>query len=93
MMNFNSDAEIPEVIMRTEAGAVSDTLSYEEINPTAPLRLMRAANQRLGQSPADVDYFIVSKGFDGEVTWGVYYEGGIPIAQGDSRGRYTRRIS
>lgn len=89
---FAPDAEAPEVITRSEASTVIDAMSYEEINPTAPARLMKAANARLGRSPADVDYFVVSKS-SGVMQWGIYYEGGSPIALGDSRGRYTRRIS
>ena len=91
IVNFAADAEVPSVTT-APAGAVSDTFSYEEINTTAMRRLMDAANRRLGQSEADVDYFVVSKSL-GEMQWGVYYEGGSPIAIGDSRGRYVRRIS
>jgi hypothetical protein len=90
--NFDADAEVPDVITTTTAGAVSGTLSYEEVNPTAPARLMKAANARLGQSEADVDYFVISK-FGDAIQWNIYYEGGSPIATGDSRGRYVRRIS
>lgn len=89
---FAPDAEAPEVITRSEGSASSSSFSYEEIDPTAASRLMKAANSRLGQSPADVDYFVVSKSTGG-MQWGIYYKGGKPIALGDSHGRYTRRIS
>jgi hypothetical protein len=91
-VNFASDAEVPEVLSTSTAGSTTGALSYEQINPTAPPRLMKAANARLGRSEADVDYFVVQN-YTGAVQWGIYYEGGSPIAQGDSQGRYTRRIS
>ncbi|MEJ7894060.1 MAG: hypothetical protein WKF94_15625 [Solirubrobacteraceae bacterium] len=88
---FAADAEVPDVQATVSDSGVSDALSYEQINPTAPARLMKAANARVNRSEADVDYFVVSV-FSGDVTWGVYYEGGKPIAQGDSSGRYLRRV-
>ena len=89
---FAPDAEAPEVVTRVEGSTASSSFSYEEINPTAASRLMQAANRRLGRAPADVDYFVVSDSA-GAMQWGIYYEGGSPIALGDSRGRYTRRIA
>ena len=93
-VQLSAGAEAPEEFSAstaTQSGS-DRTMTYEELNPTAPERLMKAANSRLNQSPKDVDYFVAQK-FLGPLTWGVYYKGGRPIAQGDSRGRYTRRIS
>jgi hypothetical protein len=92
VINFAADAEVPEDVSVSEATSNIEGFSYEELNPTAPERLMKAANARLGQSKADVDYFVAQK-WTGAIQWGVYYKGGKPIAQGDSRGRYTRQIS
>jgi hypothetical protein len=92
VVDFQADAEVPQIFSTSAASPGVDALSYEQINPTAPSRLMRAANQRLGKSEADVDYFVPSI-FAGDVQWGIYYKGGSPIALGDSRGRYQRRIS
>jgi hypothetical protein len=92
VINFAADAEVPEDVSVSEATSSLDGFSYEELNPTAPERLMKAANARLGQSKADVDYFVAQK-WTGALQWGIYYKGGKPIAQGDSRGRYTRQIS
>jgi hypothetical protein len=92
VIDFQADAEAPEDLSVSETTSTIDTFSYEELNPTAPERLMKAANARLGQSKADVDYFVAQK-WTGSMQWGIYYQGGKPIAQGDSRGRYTRRIS
>lgn len=89
VVNFDADAEIPDVQARTSAAAAGDTLSYEQISPKAPFKLLEAANARVNRSDADVDYFVVQN-FSGEVMWGVYYKGGSPIAQGDSRGRFIR---
>ena len=92
VIDFPNDAEVPDDQSVSDVTSLTDSISYEEINPTAAERLMQAANARLNRSKADVDYFVVSK-FSGSITWGIYYQGGNPIAQGDSRGRYTRRIS
>jgi hypothetical protein len=92
VVDFQADAEVPEDISVSDATSSTDTFAYEELNTTAPERLMKAANARLGQSKADVDYFVAQK-WTGTMQWGIYYKGGKPIAQGDSRGRYTRRIS
>jgi hypothetical protein len=92
IIDFPNDAEVPQEFSASDATSLTDSISYEEINPTAVERLMHAANARLNRSKADVDYFVVSK-FSGSITWGIYYKGGKPIAQGDSRGRYTRQIS
>jgi hypothetical protein len=92
IVDFPNDAEVPQEFSASDATSLTDSLSYEEINPTAPERLMKAANARLNRSKADVDYFVAQK-FSGTMQWGIYYKGGNPIAQGDSRGRYTRRIS
>jgi hypothetical protein len=92
VVDFQADAEAPEDLSVSETTSSTDTFGYEEINPSAPERLMKAANARLGQSKADVDYFVAQK-WTGTMQWGIYYKGGKPIAQGDSRGRYTRRIS
>ena len=92
VINFAADAEVPEDVSVSDATSSLDGFSYEELNPTAPERLMKAANARLGQSKADVEYFVAQK-WTGAIQWGIYYKGGKPIAQGDSRGRYTRQIS
>lgn len=92
IMTLYADAEAPDVSTVVAASVRPDSLTYEEINPTAPARLAKAANRRLGRSAADVEYFVVSK-FSGQVQWGVYYDGGAHAAQGDSRGRYLRKIS
>jgi hypothetical protein len=91
IVQLTEDAEVPEVFS-TSTAVGSDTFNYEEINAGAPERLMKAANARLNRSKADVDYFVAQK-FTGSMVWGIYYKGGKPIAQGDSRGRYTRQIS
>jgi len=91
-VSLAADAEAP-TIHTTQTGVALPAypLSYEEINPTAPARLIRAAGARLGKAPSQVDYLVAQK-FTGTVQWGVYYKDGA-IAQGDSRGRYVRRIS
>lgn len=91
-VGFDADAEVPQVFSRSTAPGGGDTLSYEEVNLQAPFRLLKEANRRVNRSDADVDYFVVQS-FSGDVQWGVYYEGGSPIVQGDSRGRLIRRIS
>jgi hypothetical protein len=91
-VNFNADAEIPEIQSSSTATGGGDTFSYEEMNVQAPFRLLKVANQRVNRSEADVDYFS-AQSFTGRLEWGIYYEGGSPIAIGDSRGRYVRRIS
>lgn len=92
VVELQAGAEAPqEFSVSTATASGIDTLSYEELNPTAPDRLMRAANARLGTSPKQVDYFVAQK-FTGTLQWGVYYKNS-KIAQGDSRGRFTRRIS
>jgi hypothetical protein len=93
VINFNADAEVPEDISATTTSSSTiPTFSYEELNTGAPERLMKAANSRLKKSKADVEYFVAQK-WTGSMQWGIYYQGGSPIAQGDSRGRYTRQIS
>jgi hypothetical protein len=93
IVDFPADAEVPdELSTSSTSSSTIPTFSYEELNPGAPERLMKAANSRLNRSAADVDYFVAQK-WTGSMQWGVYYKGGNPIAQGDSRGRYTRRIS
>ncbi len=91
IVQLTNDAEAPDQFSSSTAIS-SSTFSYEELNASAPERLMKAANARLSRSPADVDYFVAQK-WTGAMQWGIYYKGGKPIAQGDSRGRYTRRIS
>ncbi len=92
-VQLSAGAEVPEEFSASTATQSGNdrTITYEELNPTAPERLMKAANARLGQSPRSVDYFVAMK-FLGPLTWGVYYKNS-KIAQGDSRGRFTRRIS
>ena len=92
IIDFPNDAEVPDDLNTSTATSLTDAFSYEEINAQAPARLMRAANARLNRSKDDVDYFVVQK-WTGAMQWGIYYKGGSPIAQGDSRGRYTRQIS
>jgi hypothetical protein len=84
-------AEAPQEFSTSTASTALDTISYEELNVGAPARLMKAANARLNASPSQVDYFVAQK-FTGSLQWGIYYKNG-KIAQGDSRGRFTRRIS
>lgn len=92
-VNFAADAEIPEILSTSANSSLSPgAMSYEEINPAAPERLIKAAGARVRKPPSAVDYLVVQK-FTGDVQWGVYYQGGSPIVQGDSRGRYLRRIS
>ncbi len=88
-VNFNADAEVPEIQSSSTAPGGGGSLSYEEINVQAPFKLLKAANQRVNRSDADVDYFVV-QAFSDEVGWSVFYEGGTPYAQGDSRGRLLR---
>ncbi|MEA2124643.1 MAG: hypothetical protein QOI80_1425 [Solirubrobacteraceae bacterium] len=92
IVDFPADAEVPDELTTSTATGNIQTFNYEEINVAAPERLMKAANSRLNQSPADVDYFVAQK-YTGTMQWGIYYKGGSPIAQGDSRGRYTRKIA
>lgn len=88
-VNFDADAEVPDIQSSSTAPAGGGSLSYEQINVQAPFRLLKAANQRVNRSDADVDYFVV-QAFSDEVGWSVFYEGGTPYAQGDSRGRLLR---
>ena len=78
VIDFPSDAEVPQVLSTSTGWSPTDTFGYEELNPGAPARLMRAANARLNQSPADVDYFVAQKWTD-SMQWGVYYKGDHPI--------------
>ena len=59
--------------------------------PARPPHLIKSANRRLGRRASQVNYLVLT-GSGGELTWGVYYKDGA-IAQGDRRGRFTRRIS
>jgi hypothetical protein len=89
---LQAGGEVPQLFSTTPAINGPDSFTYSEINSGGAARLMRAANARLHQSESDVDYFVAQK-FAGTMQWGIYYKGGSPIAQGDSHGRYTRRIS
>lgn len=91
IIELQAGAEAPQEFSTSTAISGTDTLSYEELNPGAPARLMAAANSRLNASPKQVDYFVAQK-FTGALQWGIYYKNS-KIAQGDSRGRFTRRIS
>ena len=91
-VNFAADAEVPEVLSTSTATSTLGSFRYDELDPSAPARLIRASNSRVNRSDADVDYLVAQK-FTGDMQWGVYYKGGSPITQGDSRGRYLRRIS
>lgn len=91
-VNFQADAQAPEVLSSTSAAAAPDTFTYGELDLSAPARLIKASNARVNRSSADVDY-VTASSFSGPVMWGVYYRGGKPITQGDARGRYLRRIS
>ncbi len=91
IVELQAGAEAPQEFSSSTAVSGADSISYEELNATAPNRLMRAANARLSASPKQVDYFVAQK-FSGTLQWGIYYKNGR-IAQGDSRGRFTRRIS
>ena len=92
-VGLNADAEVPEVFSLSTAPSGPQSFSYEELNPEAPFRLMKASNARVNRSDADVDYIVAQKFLGEKVVWGIYYKGGSPITQGDSRGRFTRRIS
>lgn len=83
-------AEVPQELSSSTA-VTPGGFTYAELNARAPVRLMRAANARLRESPAGVDYYSASR-FTGRLLWGVYYRSG-KIAQGDARGRFIRRIS
>jgi hypothetical protein len=91
IVELRAGAEVPQEFSVSTASSSLDTLSYEELNVTAPARLMKAADARLNASPKQVDYFVAQK-FTGTLQWGIYYKNG-KIAQGDSRGRFTRRLS
>ena len=92
-VQLSAGAEAPQEFSASTATRTDrdETMSYGELDPDAPDRLMKAANARLGQSPKSVDYFVAQK-FLGPLQWGIYYKN-AKIAQGDSRGRFTRRIS
>ena len=92
IIDFPGDAEVPDVQTVSPGASTADSLSYEELSPSAPARLMRSADARLNRSRTDVDYFVASRSSDA-LQWGIYYAGGHPIALGESRGRYLRRIS
>jgi len=88
---FAAGAEAPTVFSTsTSAAPTTGTLRYADVRPAAAARLIRAANERLGRKTSQVDYLVPSS-FAGSVLWGVYYKGGL-IAQGDAKGRFTRRI-
>ena len=91
IVQLSAGAEAPQEFATSTASRGTDTISYEELSVSAPARLMKAANARLNASPKQVDYFVAMK-FSGVLQWGIYYKNG-KIAQGDSRGRFTRRIS
>jgi hypothetical protein len=89
---LQAGAEAPQVFSTTPGGfPKGDTFSYEAVNPGAPAHLIKSANRRLGRRASQVNYLVLT-GSGGELTWGVYYKDGA-IAQGDRRGRFTRRIS
>lgn len=90
LAQLDKGAEAPQELTSSSA-AHPFTFSYEALSARAPIRLMRAANARLRESTSGVDYFTASR-FSERLIWGVYYKSG-KIAQGDSRGRYLRRIS
>lgn len=92
IVDFPADAKVPEVLNSSATTSQSGAFGYAELDVRAPARLMRAANARVNRSKSDVDYFVAQK-WTGAMQWGIYYKGGSPIVQGDSRGRYTRRIS
>jgi hypothetical protein len=91
ILQLSQGAEVPDESTSVPVTADPGSFGYGAVDPRAPARLMRAANRRVRESPADVDYFVLSR-FSEQLVWGVYYKNG-KIAQGDARGRFIRRIS
>lgn len=88
---FAAGAEAPSILSTSASAAPgTGTLTYDQVKPAAAARLIRAANKRLNRKTSQIDYLVPSD-FAGSTVWGVYYTGGL-IAQGDGRGRFTRRI-
>ena len=67
------------------------TIPFGRLDPRAPQRLVRAAAERLGRSPDQIDYLVPSIS-EGKVYWGAYFKNGATFL-GDARGRVIRRIS
>lgn len=88
IVQVDADGELRQV---AEVPAGADTgLRLAAIDPSAPRRLLVAAERAHGLAPADVDYLAVMD-FSGAVLWTAFYRGG-PSVQGDARGRLTRRL-
>ena len=69
-----------------------ETIPYSRINVAAPEKLTRSAAERLGKSPKQLDYMVLTRGGPREQLWAVFFKGGGNI-QGFPDGRVWRRVS
>jgi hypothetical protein len=89
---IQAGAQAAQIFTTTPGGFPAIGLfRYEDVDPAAPGRLIRAAGERLDRGPKKVNYLVFSR-FGESLQWGVYYKDGA-IAIGDARGRFQRRIS
>ena len=68
------------------------TIPFSRVNVAAPERLTRSSAERLGKTPKQLDYMVLTQGGPRGTLWAVFFKGGGNI-QGFPNGRIWRRVS
>lgn len=77
---------------KSGTGFKSATIPFSRVNVAAPERLTRSSAERLGKSPRQLDYMVLTQGGPKGNLWAVFFKGGGNI-QGFPDGRIWRRVS
>jgi hypothetical protein len=71
--------------------AGSAAIRLDEVSPEVPERILDGVRRKT-DGKGKVDYIVVQQGFDGELEWFAYLEGGTEGFRGDAQGRGLERI-
>jgi hypothetical protein len=86
---LEAGADTARVVTTVPVSHAFSTFAYDDIDPEAPRRLIRAGARRLGRATGDVRYVFALEAFADELQWLAYWRDG-GFATGDAGGTLLR---
>ena len=77
---------------KSGTGFSPPTIPFSRVNTAAPERLTRRSAERVGKTPRQLDYMVLTQGGPKGNLWAVFFKGGGNV-QGYPDGRVWRRVS
>jgi hypothetical protein len=90
-VQLDSDGKL-QSFGKSGTGFKSATIPFSRVDAAAPERLTRRSAERLGKTPKQLDYMVLTQGGPKGNLWAVFFKGGGNI-QGFPDGRIWRRVS